>query len=374
MRTKKKQKKNLPVLKEKLTQLYIDETNLKNELKQLETIFVNEIQLTLGDEFRSDNLKEEKSNLAIKKQNIEEDINKLKNNLRNIENTYQQNELNLKKLENEKKTFEKNIYLLKSRISKGLNESKKQKNESDKLNKEIEALSKRLTEIITEIKTLNQLTGETNLSKETILNLIKISSGYENAVYASLMYELDATIKKSAKMWVKKDIDNLQPINNSLSKFVKAPKELSLVLSQIGYVDNKEEALKKQKELKIGQSLVDIRGNIWRWDGFISEENLQNKKIIDSQLKMNKLEEEKIFLEQKLFSQNKIKKKYIESKEKIDHRNSFENKNLENLYNNLDSLITKLSSNREKNSILKYDAEEGIRAFVEKRHPKWQGR
>ena len=47
-------------LKEKLTQLYIDETNLKNELKQLETIFVNEIQLTLGDEFRSDNLKEEK--------------------------------------------------------------------------------------------------------------------------------------------------------------------------------------------------------------------------------------------------------------------------------------------------------------------------
>ena len=67
----KKTKKNLPVLKEKLTQLYIDETNLKNELKQLETIFVNEIQLTLGDEFRSDNLKEEKSNLAIKKHNIE---------------------------------------------------------------------------------------------------------------------------------------------------------------------------------------------------------------------------------------------------------------------------------------------------------------
>ena len=115
-----------------------------------------------------------------------------------------------------------------------------------------------MTEIITEIKTLNQLTGDTNLSKETILNLIKISSGYENAVYASLMYELDATIK-SAKMWVKKDIDNLQPINISLSKFVKPPKELSLVLSQIGYVDNKEEALKKQKELKIGQSLVKKR-------------------------------------------------------------------------------------------------------------------
>ena len=71
---------------------------------------------------------------------------------------------------------------------------------------------------------------------------------------------------------------------------------------------------------------------------------------------MNKLEEEKIFLEQNYFHKKK-KKKYIESKEKIDHRNSFENKNLENLYNNLDSLTIKLSSNREKNSILKYDAE-----------------
>ena len=61
------QKKNLNLLKENLTQLYIDETNFKNELKQLETIFVNEIQLTLGDEFKSDNLKEEKVNLDAKK-------------------------------------------------------------------------------------------------------------------------------------------------------------------------------------------------------------------------------------------------------------------------------------------------------------------
>ena len=77
-----KKKKSLYSLKENLTQLYIDETNLKNDLKQLETIFVNEIQLTLGDEFRSDNLKEEKGNLILKKQNVEEEINILKRNLK----------------------------------------------------------------------------------------------------------------------------------------------------------------------------------------------------------------------------------------------------------------------------------------------------
>ena len=320
-------------------------------------MFVNEIQLTLGDEFKSDNLKEEKINLVNKKQSVEEEINKIKNDLKSIEDTFKQNESNLKKLDYDKKILEKNIYSLKNKISKGLNESKKQKQVNIALENELKESSKRLTEIITEIKTLNQLIGSANLSKDTILNLIKIKNGYENAVYASLMYELDATIKKSGKMWVKKSFNNLEPIKNSLSNYVRGPEELSLILSQIGIVNNAEEALKSQKELKIGQSLVDKRGNLWRWDGFISEENLQNKKIIDSQLKMNKLEEEKSLLEQKLSSQNKKKEKYFKYKEKIDENNFLENKNLENLYLNLDTLITEISSEREKNAILKYDAE-----------------
>ena len=307
-------------------------------------------------QFRSDNLKEEKGNLVTKKQKIETEIRELDNKLTDVRNLSDQNKLNLKKLESEKKTLEKNIYSLKVK-SKRVDDVKKHKNISDTLDSEIESSSKRLTEIITEIKTLNQLTGNANLSKDTILNLIKITASYENAVYASLMYELDATIKKSRKMWLKRDIKNLLPINNPLSKYVKGPKELSFILSQIGVVDSKEEALKKQKELQPGQSLVDKKGNIWRWDGFISEENLQNKKIIDSQLKMKKLEEEKMFLEQKLSSQNKKKEKYLEYKEKMDKENSHENKNLENLYIDLDSLIVKLSSEKEKYSILNYDTQ-----------------
>ena len=34
-----------------------------------------------------------------------------------------------------------------------------------------------------------------------------------------------------------------------------------------------------QKELKIGQIIVDKKGSIWRWDGFVSEDNLQKKNI-----------------------------------------------------------------------------------------------
>ena len=78
-----------------------------------------------------------------------------------------------------------------------------------------------------------------------------------------------------------------------MSNYVKGPKELSPILSQIGFVDNKEQALKKQKELKIGQSLVDKRGKYLEVGRFYFRRKSSNKKIIDSQLKMNKLEEEK---------------------------------------------------------------------------------
>ena len=42
---------------------------LRNEVKHIESIYVNEIQLTLGDEFKSDNLKEEKDSLKKRRCN-----------------------------------------------------------------------------------------------------------------------------------------------------------------------------------------------------------------------------------------------------------------------------------------------------------------
>ena len=47
--------------------------------------------------------------------------------------------------------------------------------------------------------------------------------------------------------------------------------------------------VQKQKNLKVGQSIVDKKGSMWRWDGFISEENQQNKNLIDAQLKIKEL-------------------------------------------------------------------------------------
>ena len=47
----------------KLNKISTEEAVLRDEIKQIESIYVNEMQLSLGDEFKSDNLKEEKENL-----------------------------------------------------------------------------------------------------------------------------------------------------------------------------------------------------------------------------------------------------------------------------------------------------------------------
>ena len=67
-----------------------------------------------------------------------------------------------------------------------------------------------------------------------------------------------------------------------------------------GFIDDLDDALKKQKQLKIGQSLVNKHGVIWRWDGFVSEDNLQNKKLIDAQIRIKKLIEEQSTYQVKL--------------------------------------------------------------------------
>ena len=59
-------------LKNNLDSELSEEMRLRNEVKHIESIYVNEIQLTLGDEFKSDNLKEEKDSLKKRRSNQSE--------------------------------------------------------------------------------------------------------------------------------------------------------------------------------------------------------------------------------------------------------------------------------------------------------------
>ena len=84
--------------KEKISELSKIELKTKNEIKRLETLYVNEIQLSLGEEFKSDTLKENKE---VIEKNIDEIVSEI-NNYKDRNNTYRNNlsklNLDLKKL------------------------------------------------------------------------------------------------------------------------------------------------------------------------------------------------------------------------------------------------------------------------------------
>ncbi len=340
--------------KNRLVELDLEESKLKSEIKKLETIFVNEIQLTLGEEFKSDNLKETKENLVNNRLKIEKEIKNNNKIISDCESLLKKNENNHQERLNKNKSLEKNIAELKNNINSLTKQKISSKNTINELILKSEEITKKLTQFQTEIKTLDRLKGNMNLSKESIVNLLKIKKGYDNSVYAALMHELDATLKKSPKRWeYKRNEQHIEPIENPLSNFVTAPKELLPVLSQIGLVSKKEEGLKKQKELKTGQMLVDLHGNIWRWDGFISEDNLQKKKFIDYQLKIDHLISEEKKMAEKLNQINNKKINEINLEKKIYENDNILKKKIEHSQKTLDETLLKLSSLKDKISISK---------------------
>jgi len=330
-----------------------EEHKLKKELKELEAAFVNEMQLSLGEAFKSDNLKETKENLEENKKNLEKSIIKNMADLSDLQKKIDQ-ENNRQNIENKKtQDIKKKIFDKKKKIEE-LNEKKISQNKIlNELNESIRDLSDKYTRYQTEITTLKNISGQKLLSKDSVVNLLKISKGYEDAVYAALMYELDAKIGDTSEKGIAKVSKKVTPINNSLLKFLKVPKELELILSQIGFVSDTSNITQKQKNLQVGQTLVDIKGNIWRWDGFMSKENLQQKKIIDSKLKIVSLNNNSNKIQEILINVRKKKENNLIKEKEIFDSVKKENQDIENLYSDLE-LGTKqiLKLNESKSSLI----------------------
>ena len=351
--------------KTKLQKLNIEEIKLKNELKRMEAMFVSEIQMTLGEEFRSDNLKEEKETLTKKRNQNEIDLNTAHKQSEELKKSLKSCENNLNDFEKKKENINKNIVGQKQLIQQISEKKIKLITELRKLDTNRDTDLKKLTQLQTEIKTLNELIGGINISKDSILNLIKIEKGFENCVYAALTYELDATLTGSPKKWVLAKQDQIKNIKNSLLNYVKAPTQLNLILSQIRVLNDSEDPIKIQKELTVGQILVDKNGSIWRWDGFISEDNSQKKNLIDSQLKLNMLAKQMNQYQEKVVVLDKKKNDFSKQEKNFDESISKEISKLENFEENLKLIEKKLISFREEKSLVSYNLEKSFEKLEE---------
>ncbi|HXD46063.1 MAG TPA: chromosome segregation SMC family protein [Pseudolabrys sp.] len=132
---------------------------------------------------------------------------------------------------------------------------------------------RRLQRLETEAKTLSKvLAVETKNMWPPVMDHISVAKGYEKALGAALGDDLDAPADPSAPMrWMGSAIDPADPTlprgAEPLLTRVQAPGELARRLNQIGVVD-KETGPRLAPQLKPGQRLVTLEGDLWRWDGF----------------------------------------------------------------------------------------------------------
>ena len=134
---------------------------------------------------------------------------------------------------------------------------------------------KRVQRLETEAKTIAKLVhGETKNLWPPIMDGVHVAKGYEKALGAALGDELDAPVDPGAPMrWTALGVLDGDPALpegvDSLANHVEAPPELARGLAQIGVV-SRDRGAELAPQLKTGQRLVSVEGDLWRWDGFVA--------------------------------------------------------------------------------------------------------
>jgi chromosome segregation protein len=134
---------------------------------------------------------------------------------------------------------------------------------------------KRVQRLETEARTISKLVnGETKNLWPPIIDGVTVAKGYEKALGAALGDDLDAPVDPSAPMrWTNAGVTEGDPALpdgvEALAAHVDAPSELARRLAQIGVV-TKERGAGLVAQLKTGQRLVSLEGDVWRWDGFVA--------------------------------------------------------------------------------------------------------
>jgi chromosome segregation protein len=125
----------------------------------------------------------------------------------------------------------------------------------------------------TEVRTLTNLlkAGGGDLWP-SLVDSITVQRGYEGALAAGLGEDIEASADEGAPVFWRglpplETVATLPGDAAALSQFVQAPHALSRILSHIGVV-SKAVGAALQSQLKPGQRLVSVEGDVWRWDGF----------------------------------------------------------------------------------------------------------
>ncbi|WP_339109089.1 chromosome segregation protein SMC [Thioclava sp. GXIMD4216] len=130
-----------------------------------------------------------------------------------------------------------------------------------------------ITALKSEVSALTRLLDREAMSGPQILDSITVSKGYEAALGAALSDDLNApeAAGNAGSGWL-----TLPPLGDApalpadvpaLADYVQAPEALARRLSQIGVVETWDQGDRLHQDLRSGQRIVTLAGDLWRWDG-----------------------------------------------------------------------------------------------------------
>ena len=280
--------------------------NISNLIKNAEAsvFFVkrNKIQRTI------ETLEEEKRKIEIKLADFQGDVSSQDQAYEDLkikippmrEKSYSLNSelerlnMTIENLKQEELRFEEHKTNLERRVDQlenDLSVERKQYGETDRkineINKEIEDLSSKDFE-----KSNDKSIGQ---SDRSLLNNINYNKKHENVVAAIFGKELLASLDKDGVFYWSDTIEEISPSTFSFdcelaSKAIKAPERVMNKLNNIAIVDKKDDGYANHQKLNLGQAIVDLEGNLWRWDGlFVSSTYEANISSILAELKEKRL-------------------------------------------------------------------------------------
>ena len=280
--------------------------NISNLIKNAEAsvFFVkrNKIQRTI------ETLEEEKRKIEIKLADFQGDVSSQDQAYEDLkikippmrEKSYSLNSelerlnMTIENLKQEELRFEEHKTNLERRVDQlenDLSVERKQYDETDRkineINKEIEDLSSKDFE-----KSNDKSIGQ---SDRSLLNNINYNKKHENVVAAIFGKELLASLDKDGVFYWSDTIEEISPSTFSFdcelaSKAIKAPERVMNKLNNIAIVDKKDDGYANHQKLNLGQAIVDLEGNLWRWDGlFVSSTYEANISSILAELKEKRL-------------------------------------------------------------------------------------
>ncbi|MEO1637625.1 MAG: chromosome segregation protein SMC [Pseudomonadota bacterium] len=124
-----------------------------------------------------------------------------------------------------------------------------------------------------EVAALAKLVERDTAEGGQVLDLLRVQGGYEKALGAALSDDLraPAVSADAASGWAQlpgyANPQTLPEGVKALTNYVTVPEVLVRRMGQVGLVD-RADGPRLQADLKPGQRLVSIEGDLWRWDGF----------------------------------------------------------------------------------------------------------